>query len=146
MSSAWNIQTSAELSLNGPVGQVYLLVVGSDMLFAGTQEGTILAWKFNVAANCFQPVASLKGHTLAVVTLVVIGNRMYSGSMDHSIRVWSLETLQCTQTLPGHTDVVMSVLCWDQFLLSASLDKTIKVWAATEAGNLEVAYTHTEEH
>ncbi|KAL6580417.1 hypothetical protein OROMI_008441 [Orobanche minor] len=116
------------------------------MLFAGTQEGTILAWKFNVAANCFQPVASLKGHTLAVVTLVVIGNRMYSGSMDHSIRVWSLETLQCIQTLPGHTDVVMSVLCWDQFLLSASLDKTIKVWAATEAGNLEVAYTHTEEH
>lgn len=55
------------------------------------QEGTILAWKFNVAANCFEPAASLKGHTLAVVTLVVGGNRMYSGSMDHSIRVsWTL--------------------------------------------------------
>lgn len=51
------------------------------------QEGTILAWKFNVAANCFEPAASLKGHTLAVVTLVVGGNRMYSGSMDHSIKV-----------------------------------------------------------
>lgn len=143
---AWNIQTSAELNLNGPVGQVYSLVVGSEFLFAGTQDGTILAWKFNVAANCFEPAASLKGHTLAVVTLVVGGNRLYSGSMDHSIKVWSLETLQCVQTLSGHTDVVMSVLCWDQFLLSASLDKTVKVWAATEAGNLEVTYTHTEEH
>ncbi|KAL3652367.1 Zinc finger CCCH domain-containing protein 48 [Castilleja foliolosa] len=143
---AWNVQTSVELSLNGPVGQVYSLVVGSDLLFAGTQDGTVLAWRFNVATNTFEPAASLKGHTLAVVTLIVGGNRMYSGSMDHSIKVWSLETLQCIQTLSGHTDVVMSVLCWDQFLLSASLDKTVKVWVATETGNLEVTYTHTEEH
>ncbi|KAL2248617.1 UNVERIFIED_CONTAM: Zinc finger CCCH domain-containing protein 48 [Sesamum indicum] len=143
---AWNVEISADLSLSGPVGQVYSLVVGSDLLFAGTQEGTILAWKFNAATNSFDPAASLKGHTLAVVTLVVGGNRMYSGSMDHSIRVWSLETLQCIQTLAAHTDVVMSVLCWDQFLLSASLDKTVKVWVATETGSLEATYTHTEEH
>ncbi|KAL6581554.1 Zinc finger CCCH domain-containing protein 48 [Orobanche minor] len=143
---AWNVQTAMEISLNGPVGQVYSLVVGSDLLFAGTHDGTILAWRFNAATNCFEPAASLKGHTLAAVTLVVGGTRMYSGSVDHSIKVWSLETLQCIQTLTGHKDVVMSVLCWDQFLLSASLDKTVKVWAATETGNLEVTYTHTEEH
>ncbi|XP_075501554.1 zinc finger CCCH domain-containing protein 48-like [Primulina tabacum] len=142
---AWNTQTSAELSLNGPVGQVYSLVVGYEFLFAGTQDGAILAWKFNVVANCFEPAASLKEHTLAVVSLVVGGNKMYSGSMDQSIKVWSLETLQCLQTLTGHADVVMSVLCWDQFLLSASLDKTVKVWAVTEIGNLDVTYTHTEE-
>jgi WD40 repeat protein len=94
----------------------------------------------------------------------------------HSIRcffqVWNLETLQCLQTLTEHTAVVMSVLCWDQFLISCSLDKTVKVcfslfagiyifvflsplfwllwfmqvWYATESGNLEVTYTHTEEH
>ncbi|KAA8539870.1 hypothetical protein F0562_026562 [Nyssa sinensis] len=143
---AWNIQTSTDLSLSGLGGQVYALVVGSDFLFAGIQDGTILVWKFNAASNCFEPAASLKGHTLAVVTLVVGANRLYSGSMDHSIRVWSLETLQCLQTLTEHTSVVMSVLCWDQFLLSCSLDKTIKVWVATESGNLEVTYTHNEEH
>ncbi|KAG6391935.1 hypothetical protein SASPL_149699 [Salvia splendens] len=142
---AWNIQTSMELSLSGPVGQVYSLVVGNDLLFAGNKDGSILAWKFNAATNCFEPAASLLGHTLAVVTLVVSGNKMYSGSMDHTIRVWSLETMQCIQTLTGHNHVVTSVLCWDQFLLSASLDNTVKVWAATEAGNLEVTYTHTEE-
>ncbi|XP_076945319.1 zinc finger CCCH domain-containing protein 48-like [Bidens hawaiensis] len=143
---AWNVQTSAELSLNGPVGQVYSLVVGNDLLFAGTQDGSILAWKYNVATNCFEPAASLQGHTSAVVTLVVGANRLYSGSMDKSIRVWNLENLQCVQTLTDHSDVVMSVLCWDQFLLSCSLDKTIKVWAATESGKLEVTYTHSEEH
>ncbi|KAF5805532.1 putative transcription factor C3H family [Helianthus annuus] len=143
---AWNVQTSAELSLNGPVGQVYSLVVGNDLLFAGTQDGSILAWKYNAASNCFEPAASLQGHTSAVVTLVVGANRLYSGSMDKSIRVWNLENLQCLQTLTDHRDVVMSVLCWDQFLLSCSLDKTIKVWAATESGNLEVTYTHNEDH
>ncbi|XP_022890681.1 zinc finger CCCH domain-containing protein 63-like [Olea europaea var. sylvestris] len=142
----WNIQTSTDLSLNGPVGQVYSRVIGNDMLFAGTQDGTILAWKFIVATNCFEPAASLKGHTLAVVTLVVGANRLYSGSMDHSIRVWNLETSQCLQTLTGHTDVVMYVLCWDQFLLSSSLDKTIEVWVAIENGSLEATCAHIEEH
>jgi hypothetical protein len=37
MLQAWNTQTSADLSLNGPVGQVYALVVGNDMLFAAVQ-------------------------------------------------------------------------------------------------------------
>ncbi|KAK9994407.1 hypothetical protein SO802_024110 [Lithocarpus litseifolius] len=143
---AWNTLTNSELSLSGPVGQVYAMVVGNDLLFAGTQDGSILAWKFNAVTNTFEPVASLRGHTLGVVSLVVGANRLYSGSMDCSIRVWNLETLQCVQTLKEHSSVVMSVLCWDQFLLSCSLDKTIKVWVATESGNLEVTYTHNEEH
>lgn len=146
MVKAWNIQTNMELSLTGPVGQVYALVVGNDFLFAGTQDGSILTWQFNAATNCFEPVTSLAGHSLAVVSLVVGANRLYSGSMDHSIKVWSIETLHCLQTLTDHSAVVMSVLCWDQFLLSCSLDKTIKVWVATQTGNLEVTYTHNEDH
>ncbi|KAJ8752802.1 hypothetical protein K2173_008537 [Erythroxylum novogranatense] len=141
-----NTQTNTELSLNGPLGQIYAMVVGNDLLFAGTQDGAILAWKFNATTNTFEPAASLKGHSMTVVSLVVGANRLFSGSMDHSIRVWSLDTLQCVQTLSEHTSVVMSVLCWEQFLLSCSLDKTVKVWAATESGNLEVTYTHNEEH
>lgn len=141
---AWNTQTGTDLSLDGPVGQVYALVVGNDMLLAGTEDG-ILAWKYNGSTNCFEPAAQLKEHTHHVVSLVVGANRLYSGSMDNSIRVWNLETMQCLQILTGHTSVVMSVLCWDQFLLSCSLDQTIKVWAANESGNLEVTYTHQEE-
>ncbi|KAH7653650.1 Cdc4 and related F-box and WD-40 proteins protein [Dioscorea alata] len=142
---AWNTQTSTDLSLSGPTGQVYALVVGNEMLFAGIQDGHILAWKFSAVGNCFEPAASLNGHRLGVVSLVVGAMRLYSGSMDNTIRVWDLVTLQCIQTLTDHTSVVMSVLCWDQFLLSCSLDRTIKVWVATETGSLEVTYTHNEE-
>ena len=88
----------------------------------------------------------MKGHSRAVVSLVTgVDNRLYSGSMDNTIRVWDLNTFQCVQTLIGHTSVVMSVLCWDNYLLSCSLDGTIKAWAATETGDLEVIYTREEE-
>ncbi|KAL0913979.1 hypothetical protein M5K25_017474 [Dendrobium thyrsiflorum] len=143
---AWNTQTATDLSLSGPTGQVYAMSVGNEMLFAGTQDGRILAWRFRAVGDCFEPAASLVGHRLPVVSMVVGAMRLYSGSMDHTVRVWDLSTLQCIQTLTDHTAVIMSVLCWDQFLLSCSLDKTIKVWVATESGNLEVTYTHQEEH
>uniref|UniRef100_A0A0C9SAF7 TSA: Wollemia nobilis Ref_Wollemi_Transcript_3705_2455 transcribed RNA sequence n=1 Tax=Wollemia nobilis TaxID=56998 RepID=A0A0C9SAF7_9CONI len=143
---AWNISTSTDLSLDGPRGQVHAIVVGNGMLLAGIQDGNILAWKFSAVSNSFEPAASLAGHTSAVITLVSGADRLYSGSMDHTIRVWDLGTFQCMQTLGGHTSVVMSLLCWDQFLLSCSLDNTVKVWVASSSGALEVTYTHDEQH
>ncbi|KAL5863605.1 hypothetical protein ACOSQ3_001119 [Xanthoceras sorbifolium] len=146
---AWNIESSAEFSLDGPIGQVYCLIVTNEMLFAGAQDGDILAWKGSSETRSpFQLAVTMKGHILPVICLAVGGGgkRLYSGSMDNTIRVWNLQTLQSVMTLQGHTDAVMSLLCWDQYLLSCSLDRTIKVWVATEGGNLEVAYTHNEEH
>uniref|UniRef100_A0A0D3F8U9 C3H1-type domain-containing protein n=1 Tax=Oryza barthii TaxID=65489 RepID=A0A0D3F8U9_9ORYZ len=85
----WNMQTQAEMNLTGPTGQVYALAVGNELLFAATQDGRILAWRFSAATNGFEPAASLVGHQLAVVSLVVGAMRLYSGSMDKTIRVWA---------------------------------------------------------
>lgn len=40
---AWNTQSNTDLSLSGPVGQVYALVAINDMLFAGTQVAVYMA-------------------------------------------------------------------------------------------------------
>lgn len=61
---AWNIETNAEFSLDGPVGQVHAMECDKEMLFAGTDSGVILVWK---AKGPFQLAASLNGHTTAVV-------------------------------------------------------------------------------
>lgn len=144
---AWNIETNAEFSLDGPVGQVHAMECAKEMLFAGTDSGVILVW---TAKGPFQLAASLNGHTAAVVCLRIgsAATKLYSGSVDHTIRVWDLETLQCVATLNEHSDVVTSVIGWDQFLISCSLDCMIKVWHMTEKGNfnLEVIYTHNVEH
>ncbi len=47
-----------------------------------------MAWKGTNETNItFQVAATLKGHTRGVTSLVVGGKRLYSGSMDHTIRV-----------------------------------------------------------
>ncbi|CAA2972459.1 Hypothetical predicted protein [Olea europaea subsp. europaea] len=142
----WNFQAQMEHSLSEPVGRVYSMVVDNNMLFAGTEEGTILAWKWGSETNIPKLAAKMKGHNGAVCSLLVgANNRLYSGSIDNTIRVWDLQTLHCIQTLHGHTGDVTSVICWDRYLISASVDNTIKVWAATEVGNLEVVYELKEE-
>ncbi|KAI6706094.1 hypothetical protein NL676_009056 [Syzygium grande] len=127
---AWNIQNGASYDISGPVGQ----------------DGAILVWKGGNEADPFQMAAPLRGHTWGVVSLTVGRDRLYSGSIDQTIRVWDLHTLECVQELVGHTDVVTSLLCWDQYLLSCSLDQTVRVWGATEDCSLEVVYTHREDH
>ncbi|KAF2290388.1 hypothetical protein GH714_012711 [Hevea brasiliensis] len=113
-----------KLILNGPVGQVYAMAVAYvvDMLFAGAQDGAILAWKESTEnPKPFELVSSLKGHTTAVICLTIEKNRLCSGSMDNTIRVWDLNTLLFIHTLSGHNDAVTSLICWDQSLLTCSL-------------------------
>ncbi|XP_061347812.1 zinc finger CCCH domain-containing protein 48-like [Gastrolobium bilobum] len=144
---AWNIQTASEFTLDGPKGQVLAMTVGNDTLFAGAEDGVISAWRGSSETRSpVELIASLRGHTKAVVCLTVGCERLYSGSMDHSIKVWDLNTLECKMTLNEHTDVVTSLICWNNYLLSSSYDCTIKVWGATEEGTLKVTYTHTEEN
>ncbi|XP_057429597.1 zinc finger CCCH domain-containing protein 48-like [Lotus japonicus] len=144
---AWHIPTASEFTLLGPKGRVLAMIVGNDTLFAAAEDGVISAWRGSSDANSpFELVASLSGHTKAVSCLTVGVNRLYSGSMDQSIKVWDLDTLECLMTLNGHTGEVTSLICWSDFLLSGASDCTIKIWVATEEGPLKVTYTHTLEN
>jgi len=42
----WNIESSAEYNLNGPIGQVYAMEITDDMLFAGGQVIAMLYFDF----------------------------------------------------------------------------------------------------
>ncbi|KAF8034119.1 hypothetical protein BT93_C0407 [Corymbia citriodora subsp. variegata] len=99
---AWNIQNGASYDISGPVGQVHALEVANNMLFAGAQDGAILVCKEGSEADPFQMAAPLRGHTQGVVSLTIGRDRLYSGSIDLTIRVWDLNTLECVQELVGH--------------------------------------------
>ncbi|KAI6706014.1 hypothetical protein NL676_008976 [Syzygium grande] len=113
---AWNIQNGASYNISGPAGQVHAMEVAKNMLFARAQDGAILVWKGGSKAAPFQMAAPLMGHTRGVVSLTIERDRLYSGSIDRTVRV---------QELVGHTDVVRSLLCWDEYLISCSLDQTV---------------------
>ena len=68
--------------------------------------------------------------TVFSVCVTADGSRLFSGSMDKTIKVWDVATGACVQTLQGHTDSVWSVCVSanGSRLFSGSSDNTIKVW------------------
>ncbi len=71
---------------------------------------------------------TLTGHGNPVISLAVFDGKLFSGSSDCTIKVWELETGQCTATLTGHMNAVCSLAAFDGKLFSGSKDSTIKAW------------------
>ncbi|CAI7808327.1 unnamed protein product, partial [Closterium sp. NIES-54] len=142
----WVLASGVQSDLPGPTGSVHQLLLHNGMLFAACSDGKILCWKFNPASQQFEPVASLTGHTAAVVCLEATATHLFSGSMDKNIRIWDLSTGACVHIVPAHDHVVMALVAWQTHLLSCSLDGTVKVWAPSAAGGgaIDLAFTHTD--
>ena len=79
-----------------------------------------------------QCLRTLEGHAHEVrsVSLSQNGRHAVSGSEDHTLRVWDLETGQCLRTLEGHLDGVNSVSVSPdgRRAVSGSDDTTLRVW------------------
>jgi hypothetical protein len=88
----------------------------------------------------------LTGHTDTVLCIISLGDdRIASGSMDQTVRVWNTTTGLCLRTLTGHTGVVGCVasLSADR-LASGSNDNTIRIWNTTSGQLLHTLIGHTE--
>ncbi|MDB9495501.1 response regulator [Spirulina major CS-329] len=75
---------------------------------------------------------SLVGYSKGVTDLAITpkGDKVVSGSRDHTIKIWDLETRKTLNTLWGHTDEIRSVVVTTngQYVVSGSRDRTIKIW------------------
>ncbi|KAI8323407.1 WD40 repeat-like protein [Martensiomyces pterosporus] len=89
-------------------------------------------------------VRVLEGHTESVRAVAGFGNMVVSGSYDFSIRIWDLQTGQCTHQLEGHTAKVYTlVLDTDLHLIfSGSMDGTIRVWNWDSGACLRILRGH----
>jgi F-box/WD-40 domain protein MET30 len=57
-------------------------------------------------------------------------SRLFSGSLDKTIRVWNTKTGECLKVLKGHTDGVTGI-CYRKStdsLVTASTDNTVRIW------------------
>ncbi|GAA5798950.1 hypothetical protein HPULCUR_004359 [Helicostylum pulchrum] len=129
---------------------------------SGSDDGTVKVWNLQRTTGKdgsaikkgsleeADPSITFRGHT-NVVTAVAISakqNRIYSASLDSTIRVWNLPSgdsgpfspvdpsLNIT-TYIGHTDAIWDFrLSKDNLLASASADGTVKIWDTESTGNL----------
>jgi WD40 repeat protein len=99
---------------------------------------------------------TFSGHTILVFCVLVWWEQglMFSGSLDNTIRVWSLESGTCLHVLEGHTNGVLclagdsetNTLVSDSetnTLVSGSIDKTVRVWDSTSGECLYTLRGHT---
>ena len=80
----------------------------------------------------------LEGHNEGLCALAVgLDGKVYSGSNDKTIRVWSPVDSTHLQTLVGHTDTIFAlVVGTDGKVLSGSSDGTIRVWSSVNGALL----------
>lgn len=80
--------------------------------------------------DTFECIRALAGHIGAVYAVCVSNQRrVFSGSYDSTIKVWSLENSRCIQTLKRHTSSVEALVFDGEALYSASSDNSIKVFS-----------------
>lgn len=105
----WDIETSKRKSFNW-LGSITEAWLGSD-----------------------SSVKTLSGHTNAVSCLLPLRNGLLcSGSWDHTIKLWNIDSGECMPTMSGHTDwVSVMVELSNGWLCSGSHDRTLKLWDVT---------------
>lgn len=103
-----------------------VVAVTNTTLSAATAGGST---NHHANAQLFRSIRVLPGHEKAVCSLAANERWVVSGSQDHTIRVWDLESNSTKTILRGHVDSV-SVLRFfpNGQLISGSFDRSIRVW------------------
>eukprot|EP01103_Thecamoeba_quadrilineata_P021021 TRINITY_DN935_c0_g1_i2.p1 TRINITY_DN935_c0_g1~~TRINITY_DN935_c0_g1_i2.p1 ORF type:complete len:358 (-),score=45.29 TRINITY_DN935_c0_g1_i2:34-1107(-) len=117
------------------------LAISRSLLFVGTKECKILVMDLD-----FNIQTTLTGHSWEIWQLQADNHYLFSGSFDHTIKIWKVNTFECIRTLSGHKGFLHSLLLSygssskekDSIcLLSGSGDRTIKVWRTQSDENIE---------
>jgi WD40 repeat protein len=101
--------------------------LGDAYLITAHDDGVIRKWD---ARMSHAPMALFTGHTHAVTTLSVDGDKVVSGSTDASVRLWDARTglsVRCD----GHMATVSGTAVSDDYMVSASWDGSLACWYPT---------------
>ncbi|MFN9873680.1 MAG: WD40 repeat domain-containing protein [Pseudanabaena sp.] len=99
-------------------------------MLGGSADRTIKLWHSHLYPHVDKPIKTLQGHRSWVWGIAISADSKFlaSGSYDHTVKVWDLESGECLQTLQGHPSSVLSVrFSHDgKTLFSSGYDKLVK--------------------
>jgi len=106
----------------------------NDMILSASRDKTVIVWNLTRedSTNYGVPRKALRGHSHFVQDVVISSDGQFalSGSWDHTLRLWDLNSGTTTRRFVGHTKDVLSVAfsADNRQIVSGSRDKTIKLW------------------
>jgi len=71
---------------------------------------------------------SIKAHEKGISCLEVQDGKIYTGSFDHTCKIWDLETGKCLAILEEHTETILHMKIIEKKLITSALDQTCKIW------------------
>lgn len=122
-----NTEWRCQLTLHG-VAHVGVLVLAStdNFLVSGGDDARIRVWN----TRTWMLERTLHDHEDEVWALAIVGENLVSGSVDHSIKVWSMRNdWECEKTVVGHDGPVYALANLQNHLVSGSSDETIQAWS-----------------
>lgn len=128
------------------------------LIVTGSRDTTIKVWKLPeadpnreyteedtlITGNNYL-MHTMIGHTSSVRAISGYGELVVSGSYDHDVRVWVVETGECRWVLQGHEQRVYSVVIDPKRnrCISGSMDWFVKLWSLETGAMLYSLQGHT---
>jgi len=147
----WDIQTGRELdNFGGNTSSeiTALAIAPKKQLVIFAEDNILKIWSLENHAKFISQLYQ-QGHTKAATTVAITpdGQRAISGSDDHTLKVWNLDTGEILHTLVGHTNEVTIVVVTPdgKKAISGSDDCTLIVWSLETGQKLYTLQGHTKE-
>ena len=98
-------------------------------LFVGMLEGTIQMWDVSPSDFVKKPMRIFKGHTERVSSLDSSDTVLVSGSIDHSVRVWNIESSTMLRVFSGSGSPILLVKLLPDRLAWCSRSGSFQTWS-----------------
>jgi ribosome biogenesis protein YTM1 len=121
----WQLPTAAE------VEDALATFGDGSVIEAGSRGGSGKTAKTTATSQAVKErgcACTLLGHTQAVTGVAWGGDHVVSGSWDHTVREWDVETQTCATTLSGGHAVNGVAASPARLLASAHHDRKVRVW------------------
>ncbi|KAF7721676.1 SCF ubiquitin ligase complex subunit cdc4 [Apophysomyces ossiformis] len=124
------------------------------LIVTGSRDSTVRVWRLpdprrdepysGTGRNPWY-MHTLVGHTQSVRALAAHGNIVVSGSYDHNVGVWDVETGRLVHLMEGHNQRVYAVVidAKRNQCMSSSQDSTVRIWDLETGACLRVLEGHS---
>jgi len=100
---------------------------GPQLIVSGSDDGTAKLWDLLVKGSV---KTFSEDYQVTAVAFADASDKVYTGGIDNTVRVWDLRKDETVMQLKGHTDTIsgMSVSPDGTFLLTNGMDATLRCW------------------